>query len=89
MYKNFKNYNPNSLYLGKNFNEIKKYLKNTFSSTEDLGSQLILKFSNFFIVLSELLELDVYYDKFTSEINNYINNIEEIIKNNIINFEFI
>lgn len=79
---------PNKLLLGKYFSEVKENIKSKNNNIEDLGKIIYINYSDYFMTLSDMYELDIYYFNELKDLNCNIEKVESIIKEKINNFTF-
>lgn len=79
---------PNKLLLGKYFTEVKNEIKSFNKETDDLGTFICINYPDYFMVLNDMYELEIYYSKQSINVNDNVNNIEKIINEKIKNFSF-
>lgn len=79
---------PNKLLLGKYFSEVKESIKSKNDNIEDLGKIIYINYSDYFMTLSDIYELDIYYFNQSKDLNRNIEKVENIIKEKINNFTF-
>ena len=79
---------PNKFFVGKYFDEVKADLKQINENTEDFGTALYLNYPDYFIVVDEMYNLEIYYSWKLDNIENKVDDIENIINKKIKNFMF-
>lgn len=90
MYSQVVTLKPNTLFINdEKFANIKNVIEKQNKKVNDFGSFICIEHDKFMITLSELYELEIYYNDYDTEIDSNIIDIEKIIKSRIKPFEFL